>query len=155
MNTPFEKRHDLVKSGDLEPGRKYACKLLRGVQTQWGCKLVVDIDDPEIEGSLFLPSRYLARFLVDPENAKNFKTPLPNTYIMKTGTELDRYATPIYQFGEFPKKNEGTSKRRAPKQFDEVETQFMESQAMCESDEDSDTVEVSLNTTSKKKKNSF
>lgn len=154
LNTPFEKSN-VVKSVDLVIGRKYTCKLLRGAQTQWGCKLVVDIDDPEIEGSLFLPARYLDRFEVEPEDAKGFKVPLTNTYITKTGVEPDRYATPIYQFGQFPKKNEGTSKRRAPKHFDDSETQFMESQAMCDSDDDSDIFEVSSATTSKKKKNSF
>lgn len=126
LNIPFEKKVDLIRSSDLELDKKYSIKCLRGVVTQWGCKIVVDLDDEEMEGTPFLPARYTSRFVSNPEHAKNYKCVLSNAWISKVDTELDRFATPIYIFGNF---TTPVRQRRAvkPKKDDEpTETQLFE-----------------------------
>lgn len=75
--------------------RCYKVNGLRSVNTKYGPKIVADLDEL---GTLFLPNRYVRRFMKDGDNPRNINILFNNTYIRIVGRESDRYNTPIYEF---------------------------------------------------------
>lgn len=100
LNAEFEPIPAIIPSSNLKINGVYRVNALRGVNTKYGPKIVADLTD---HGTLFLPNRYVQRFLKKDDNPKRFRVDCANTALRLKRREPDRYNTPIYEFFQLRK----------------------------------------------------
>lgn len=94
LNTEFLPS-PIIHNKELVEGVDYDVEKLRGVCTKYGPKIVADLVGV---GTLFLPNRYVQRFLKDGQNPRELIIPLQNTILRMVGRETDKHKTPIFEF---------------------------------------------------------
>lgn len=95
LNAQFEPLPSIVHSEELREDHLYEVSAIRGVLTKFGAKIVVDLCD---YGTLFLPNRYVKRFLKEGSDPRRLKITCENTSVKLIGRENDKYNTPIFEF---------------------------------------------------------
>lgn len=95
LNAEFEPIASIIRSEDMYENYLYEVSAIRGVFTKYGNKVVVDLPG---YGTLYLPSRYVKRFLSDGSDPRRLNISCQNTMLKLTGREDDKYKTPIYEF---------------------------------------------------------
>lgn len=95
LNAQFEPIPHVIRSEDLFENLVYEISTIRGVYTKYRPKIVVDL--PEY-GTLFLPNRYVKRFLTEGADPRRLNVRCENTVPELVGREDDKYRTPIFEF---------------------------------------------------------
>lgn len=95
LNAQFEPIASIIRSEELYEGTLYTVSAIRGVHTKYGPKVVVDL--PKY-GTLFLPNRYVKRFLNEGSDPRRLNISCSNTVLKLVGREDDKYKTPIFEF---------------------------------------------------------